>query len=624
MTIELSTPSFKPREYEGEYIRYTLYGLDSDGNELDDLITSPKKSTVTHTIKELLPDYGRVYNGMHVVAILYDKNDRMLNSEVVWSTDQSESNGADEDPYTVYSLDNETGRVSKDGVYPTWRKAYAALADGTVWDEGSSNNFVFHGNHLQQIYKYKKTGRTGKWSGNGYDVIFDREISEDPAEYIKGHFTATRYNSCRFNESKGTDETIEYEKGHKNSRGEDAPWVIRDHKGGKVLSSFATKGEAEAHLERMKRYSKSESVSDWDLCILVAHNPLTKDTYYCYDLNGEWTPHEDNAYIFKSRGDAEKAVSKFVGRLQRGHLGGFAAWDPKYVSIEPVKTLKKALHASGGKVKSEVADSAGFSRFVKKLLDIAIDKFNDAAWARLIKGYDFGDDFEKGRSVEDSLKSMQKWVLATEKKMANEKLFSIPELENMAMNDYKAAVKAAWSAAGVKNFKIDNSDGSNKMLDVWPKTLDGNFYDVSWRIMPELGVVVQYADDNTNGNSNIEREIPFKDTDEIEAIFTGEFKTLDDVIEQGKPAKTETAPDEYARNNFLEGALDYAEISDDNGNVALLKFYKNKRSDDFKLDSYDGENQKTLAAGGLRYVVDRYGELLDMDPAEAIIEIAKE
>jgi hypothetical protein len=28
--------------------------------------------------------------------------------------------------------------------------------------------------------------------------------------------------------------------------------------------------------------------------------------------------------------------------------------------------------------------------------------------------------------------------------------------------------------------------------------------------------------------------------------------------------------------------------------------------------------------GGIRYVVGRYGELLDMDPAEAIIKIAKE
>lgn len=95
-------------------------------------------------------------------------------------------------------------------------------------------------------------------------------------------------------------------------------------------------------------------------------------------------------------------------------------------------------------------------------------------------------------------------------------------------------------------------------------------------------------------------------------------------IDTDDEKKSETAPDDYARNSFLEDSLDYAEISDDNGNVTLLKFYKNKYNDDFKLDSYDGENQKTLAAGGLRYVVDRYGELLDMDPAEAIIEIAKE
>lgn len=148
MAIEFSTPSFKPREYEGEYILYTLYGLDSDGDELDDIITSPKKSTVVHTIKELLPDYRRAYNGLHVVAILYDKNHRMLDSVVVWSTDK--------------------------------------------------------------------------------------------------------------HESKGADEKLSYEKGHKNSKGEDAPWVIRSHKDNSVLASFPTKKEAENHMRTMKRYSKTE------------------------------------------------------------------------------------------------------------------------------------------------------------------------------------------------------------------------------------------------------------------------------------------------------------------------------------------------------------------------------
>lgn len=466
MAIELSTPSFKPREYEGEHLSYTLYGLDSDGDELDDLITSPKKSTITHTIKELLPDYRRVYNGMHVVAILYDKNYRMLNSEVVWSTDDASQNTSESTEYTVYSMDPEAGTVSKDGTYPTWKAAYDTLGDGGARVQGSSNNFVFDGKTLKQVYKYKKTGRTGKWSGNGYDVIWSTEISEDPKQYILDHFTASNWTSCKFNEKAESSETIEYEKGHKNSRGEDAPWVIRDHKGGKVLASFPSEDGAKAHLARMKNYAKA-----------------SKD----------------------------------------------------------------------------------------------------------------------------------------------ESLFNVKDLEAYAMNGYKAAVSAAWSGAGVKNFKIDirSNEEEPPTIDVIPKTLDGKDIDVSWRILPKIFKIAQYSISPV-GNHTIEREMDFRTEDDIENIFTDEFKNLDAVMDDGKPAKTETAPDDYARNSFLEDALDYAEISDDNGNVTLLKFYKNKYSDDFKLDSYDGENQKTLAAGGLRYVVDRYGELLDMDPAAAIIEIAKE
>jgi hypothetical protein len=96
---------------------------------------------------------------------------------------------------------------------------------------------------------------------------------------------------------------------------------------------------------------------------------------------------------------------------------------------------------------------------------------------------------------------------------------------------------------------------------------------------------------------------------------------------KSEAAKSETAPDDYARDNFLKGALDYAEIEDDKGNVVLLKIAKRFEGEpggDFCLRSYDGETDKGLAMGGIRYVVGRYGELLDMDPAEAIIKIAKE
>lgn len=59
-----------------------------------------------------------------------------------------------------------------------------------------------------------------------------------------------------------TDEKLGYEKGHKNSRGENAPWVIRSHEDNRILASFANKKDAEEHLKRMKQYSKQEAYVD--------------------------------------------------------------------------------------------------------------------------------------------------------------------------------------------------------------------------------------------------------------------------------------------------------------------------------------------------------------------------
>lgn len=43
--------------------------------------------------------------------------------------------------------------------------------------------------------------------------------------------------------------------GHKNSKGESAPWVIKQHETGKILSSHKTKAEAKSHLQDMHAHS---------------------------------------------------------------------------------------------------------------------------------------------------------------------------------------------------------------------------------------------------------------------------------------------------------------------------------------------------------------------------------
>lgn len=57
-------------------------------------------------------------------------------------------------------------------------------------------------------------------------------------------------------------EMVRYKKGHKNSKGELAPWTIVSHKTGKILSSHKTKAEAEKHLSQMEyfKHVKTESL----------------------------------------------------------------------------------------------------------------------------------------------------------------------------------------------------------------------------------------------------------------------------------------------------------------------------------------------------------------------------
>jgi len=71
---------------------------------------------------------------------------------------------------------------------------------------------------------------------------FMKNATEKTEEYIKVSF-------------------IQYIPGHKNSKGELVPWVIRSHETGKILSSHKTKQEAKKHLQQMHAFKKG-SIND--------------------------------------------------------------------------------------------------------------------------------------------------------------------------------------------------------------------------------------------------------------------------------------------------------------------------------------------------------------------------
>ncbi len=53
-------------------------------------------------------------------------------------------------------------------------------------------------------------------------------------------------------------EYVEYRKGHKNSKGESAPWVIISHQTGRILSSHKSKKEASTHLREMEYFKHTK------------------------------------------------------------------------------------------------------------------------------------------------------------------------------------------------------------------------------------------------------------------------------------------------------------------------------------------------------------------------------
>lgn len=154
--------------------------------------------------------------------------------------------------------------------------------------------------------------------------------------------------------------------GHKNSKGEAAPWVIKDHKTGKILSSHKTQGEAKTHLQQMHAHSGSAKqaavnfepfVRGYIECALWSSNddsgtPL--DRNYSEDDLAPSTLKAMVADCEKFQSKYENLMPEVVGQqseilaghdfwLTRNHHGsGF--WDGDY---EHKEELTKAAHSFG-------------------------------------------------------------------------------------------------------------------------------------------------------------------------------------------------------------------------------------------------------------------------------------
>lgn len=177
--------------------------------------------------------------------------------------------------------------------------------------------------------------------GDMHPIYYKNNSPEQIKGHILGYFKWTPTNSDadieadalaaatmiknNFNKSESkepADEKLGYEKGHKNSKGEDAPWVIRSHEDNRILASFAKKTDAEEHLQRMKQYSKQESKSADELDKYIKDVKSLLKSKYGMDFNDKdtcrlnvgWLEKLDAMfYQGKPVEDGAKEVAAFCG-----------------------------------------------------------------------------------------------------------------------------------------------------------------------------------------------------------------------------------------------------------------------------------------------------------------------
>ena len=150
------------------------------------------------------------------------------------------------------------------------------------------------------------------------ELLDDKELSlKEKVLFVRGEITGEKDES-----KEPTEEKLGYEKGHKNSKGEDAPWVIRSHEDNRILASFAKKTDAEEHLQRMKQYSKQESMSADELDKYIKDVKSLLKSKYGMDFNDKdtcrlnvgWLEKLDAMfYQGKPVEDGAKEVAAFCG-----------------------------------------------------------------------------------------------------------------------------------------------------------------------------------------------------------------------------------------------------------------------------------------------------------------------
>ena len=319
LTIKLHETKFDPSQYDFFIASYTLNGNDRSKTtngivDAQGTLEDAQKHGATNLKLVGVKDNDKTEIPMESLGISAHKDEAMSLKGFLKALEEKlvKQFDLDEDEVKNY-LDSHTQEMQElldDKELSLKEKVLFVRSEITGEKDEKKSEFYMDGDESEDYYYCHRCGRiTPSYELDAHDGL----CSDCDAKWTAEHE----------NESKEpTEEKLGYEKGHKNSKGEDAPWVIRSHKDNRILASFAKKTDAEEHLQRMKQYSKQESKSADELDKYIKDVKSLLKSKYGMDFNDKdtcrlnvgWMEKLDAMfYQGKPVEDGAKEVAAFCG-----------------------------------------------------------------------------------------------------------------------------------------------------------------------------------------------------------------------------------------------------------------------------------------------------------------------
>jgi hypothetical protein len=157
--------------------------------------------------------------------------------------------------------------------------------------------------------------------------------------------------------------------GHKNSQGLDAPWVIKSHETGKILSSHKSKKEAEKHLYKdMQGHKKSSLEPD-----LSNNSDVYKEISIFYRLCSDKDKPQMIDLVKKKFNVTEEFSERVFNEIFPNGLK-FVSKTKNNTSSNTNESTKKRIHSNIEKVVKNIKDFDITDKFIEDLYEVVSKK----------------------------------------------------------------------------------------------------------------------------------------------------------------------------------------------------------------------------------------------------------